>query len=166
MKRLKLLVLLLVVGVLVANAQTRTITGTITNEAGEPVAGATISQKGTEIKTVSGKDGRFAMSVKEATGILVISHVGMETTELNFGKVSDYSVQLTPQATTLSDVVLVGYGTARRRDLTGAVQRLTRDDLVKDIPTNILQAMQGKAAGVNVTQNDGAPGAGISSILY
>lgn len=162
MKRLKLLVLLLVVGALVAKAQTRTITGTITNEAGEPVAGATISQKGTEIRTVSGKDGRFVMSVKTASGVLEISHVGMETTELNFAKASDYSVQLTPQATTLSDVVLVGYGTARRRDLTGAVQRLTRDDLVKDIPTNILQAMQGKAAGVNVTQNDGAPGAGIS----
>ncbi len=94
--------------------------------------------------------------------ILVVSFVGMETVEVGISDKTSYSISLQAVASTLSDVVVVGYGTVRKTDLTGAVQRISGEDLLRDNPTNVLQALQGKLAGVNVTQNDGAPGAGLS----
>ncbi len=144
-------------------AQTRSISGTVLSEQGSPLAGATVAVKGSKLSALTDANGKFSLSVPDDAKLLVVSYVGMETLEVSLNRQTAYEVQLMPSASSiLSDVVVVGYGTARKTDLTGAIQRINRADLVKDVPTNILQAMQGKLAGVNVTQNDGAPGAGLS----
>lgn len=145
-----------------AFAQSRKISGIVKNENGQVLPRATVAVKGGTAKVVTDDNGRFTIELPEGRRALQVSFVGMETAEVQVGKENSVEVMLSPVATTLSDVVLIGYGSARKSDLTGAVQRIGREDLVKDAPTNILQAMQGKLAGVNVTQNDGAPGAGIS----
>lgn len=143
-------------------AQTRKVAGTVTDEAGTPLQGATVAVKDSKITTLTDKDGKFTLSLPANAAVLQVSFVGMETMELPVGSRVVFEAKLLPLNTTLSDVVVVGYGTVKKTDLTGAVQRIGREDLVKDIPSNVLQAMQGKLAGVTVTQNDGAPGAGLS----
>ncbi|MFT3981129.1 MAG: TonB-dependent receptor [Ferruginibacter sp.] len=160
-KFIRLCVLMLCISIKLA-AQTKNVSGHIVNEQGENLSGATILLKNSSTSTQTGADGTFSITVPANAKTLVVSYVGMETTELAIGSKVYFNVTLRPFITTLSDVVAIGYGTVRRTDATGAVQRIGREDLVKDAPTNVLQAMQGKLAGVNVTQNDGAPGAGLS----
>lgn len=145
-----------------AFAQIHKISGTVKNEKGQALAGASVLLKGSTSKTITDDNGRFSLNLPEGKGVLQVSYIGMKTAEIAVGSKDNIEITLNTLATTLSDVVLIGYGSARKTDLTGAVQRIGRDELVKEVPTNILQAMQGKLAGVNVTQNDGAPGAGIS----
>ena len=160
-KFIRLCVLMLCISVNVV-AQSKTVTGRIVNEQGENLSGATVSVKNSTVSTQTDAGGNFSLSLPANAKTLVVSHVGMESTEVSIGNKSSFSLTLRSAATTLSDVVAIGYGTVRKTDATGAVQRIGREDLVRDAPTNVLQAMQGKLAGVNVTQNDGAPGAGLS----
>ncbi|WP_197428957.1 carboxypeptidase-like regulatory domain-containing protein [Phnomibacter ginsenosidimutans] len=145
-----------------AQAQTRKVTGKVTDEQGAALSGATVSVKQTAISTLTDAKGAFTIEVPATGKTLLISYVGMETLELPIQGKNNVTAQLKTQASALGDVVVIGYGSVRKTDATGAVQRLTREDLLRDNPSNILQAMQGKLAGVNVTQNDGAPGAGLS----
>jgi len=146
----------------VVHAQERNITGTVSDEKGTALPGATVAVKNSKLSTMTSADGRFTLKIPATARVLVISYSGMEKEELSLGSKSSYAVILRPSITTLGDVVVVGYGTVRRSDVTGAATRLSREEFIRDNPTNILQALQGKLAGVNVTQNDGAPGAGIS----
>lgn len=146
----------------VVHAQERNITGTVSDEKGTALPGATVAVKNSKLSTMTSADGRFTLKIPATVRVLVISYSGMEKEELSLGSKSSYAVILRPSITTLGDVVVVGYGTVRRSDVTGAATRLSREEFIRDNPTNILQALQGKLAGVNVTQNDGAPGAGIS----
>lgn len=143
-------------------SQTRTVSGKVVSENGEPLMGASILIKGSRQSTVSGKNGEFSIKPSAKETSISISFSGMETMEVSIGKKDNITVVLKTQIINLSDVVVVGYGTIRKSDATGAVQRISREDLIRESPTNILQAIQGKLAGVNVTQNDGAPGAGLS----
>lgn len=160
-KFIRLCVLMLCIGVNVV-AQNRSVTGRITNEQGENLSGATVSVKNSTVSTQTDAGGHFSLSLPANAKTLVVSYVGMESMEVAIGNKTNFSLTLRSAATTLTDVVAIGYGTVRKTDATGAVQRIGREDLVRDAPTNVLQAMQGKLAGVNVTQNDGAPGAGLS----
>lgn len=146
----------------VVHAQERNITGTVSDEKGTALPGATVAVKNSKLSTMTSAEGRFTLKIPATARVLVISYSGMEKEELSLGSKSSYVVILRPSITTLGDVVVVGYGTVRRSDVTGAATRLSREEFIRDNPTNILQALQGKLAGVNVTQNDGAPGAGIS----
>ncbi|MEY4867427.1 MAG: hypothetical protein RIT36_326, partial [Bacteroidota bacterium] len=143
-------------------AQTRTVSGKVVSETGEPLIGASITIKGTTTSTLTGKNGEFSIKPSATATSISISFSGMETEEISIGKKDNITVVMKTLVTNLSDVVVVGYGTIRKADATGAVQRISREDLIRESPTNILQAIQGKLAGVNVTQNDGAPGAGLS----
>ncbi len=143
-------------------AQTRTITGTVKDEKGAPLQGASVQAKGSKTSVATNATGQFSIQVQPGVNQLSVSYVGMEPAQVTIGKSTMVSVVLQPSASTLSDVVVIGYGTVRRTDVTGSVQRVSREDLLRENPTNILQALQGKIAGVNVTQNDGAPGAGVS----
>ncbi|HEX2682298.1 MAG TPA: TonB-dependent receptor [Ferruginibacter sp.] len=147
---------------LMAQAQSRKITGTVADENAQPLQRATVTVKGSSASTSTNASGQFSLEIPASVNVLVISFVGMESQEVKIGSKSNYSINLKSAVTSLSDVVVVGYGTVRKTDLTGAAQRITRDEMLRDNPTNVLQAMQGKLAGVNVTQNDGAPGAGLS----
>jgi TonB-linked SusC/RagA family outer membrane protein len=159
---LRYLCLFLLLSATALSAQERTVTGTVTDEKGTALPGATVAVKNSKTSTMTAADGRFSLKLPAAARFLVITYTGMEKEELSLGSKSSFMVMLKPSVTTLGDVVVVGYGTVRRSDVTGAATRLSREDFIRDNPTNILQALQGKLAGVNVTQNDGAPGAGIS----
>jgi TonB-linked SusC/RagA family outer membrane protein len=143
-------------------AQDRKLTGTVRDENGMPLNGVTVTAQGANVRSITDEKGRFAISVGNAVKTLMITHVGQTDMELRLTAKNDYQVTMQPAASTLSDVVVIGYGSVRKTDLTGSVQQIRREDLMRDNPISIQQAMQGKLAGVNITQNDGAPGAGLS----
>ncbi len=157
-----LLALLLCFSHVVIFAQERKLSGKVTDENGASLAGVSIAVKGAKAATTSNEIGFFSLTAPQDAKLLVFSYLGREQREVTIGNKTSFDIQLSLASTTLSDVVIIGYGTAKKSDLTGAVGRLEREELTRDVPTNILQAMQGKLAGVNVTQNDGSPGAGLS----
>ena len=143
-------------------AQDRKLTGKLVNESGTPLPGASVSIKNSKISTITDENGNFSLMAPANAQTLVFSYLGMEPQQVAIGSATNFNIRLKESATTLSNIVVVGYGTVKKSDLTGSVARLEREEFIRDAPTNILQAMQGKIAGVNVTQNDGAPGAGLS----
>ena len=145
-----------------AFAQDKKLSGKVMDENGLPLAGVSVSIKGAKISTTTNENGSFLINAPSNAQTITFSYLGRVQQELTIGNKTNFNVNLQSASTTLSDVVIIGYGTVKKSDLTGSVARIDREDLTRDVPTNILQAMQGKVAGVNVTQNDGAPGAGLS----
>jgi iron complex outermembrane receptor protein len=151
-------------------AQQRTITGKVTDNTGAPVSGATVTVKGTNIATSTGSDGTYKINVPQEAGTLVISAVGYGNLEAAISG-SSVDVSITPTQSNLNEVVVVGYGTARKRDLTGAVASVKAKDFNQGVFASPDNLIQGKVAGVQVINNTGAPGGastirirGISSI--
>ena len=145
-----------------AFSQSRKISGTVSDDKGVFLSGATITAKGTKISTTTNAKGSFTLDLPVGVKVITVSYVGMDNADVSINGKDVFAVTLSYNIATLSDVVVVGYGTMKKTDVTGSIQRIGREDLIRDNPTNILQALQGKLAGVNVTQNDGAPGAGLS----
>ncbi len=143
-------------------AQGRIISGTVTDDKQAPLIGATITVKGTKQSTTTDASGKFSIELPQNKKALVVSYVGMQTGEIAIGTGDVVMVTLTPLTGALSDVVVIGYGKARRANLTGAQTSLSSKELERTVNTTIEQAIQGKAAGVYVTQNTGQPGGGIS----
>ncbi|MET0635320.1 MAG: TonB-dependent receptor [Chitinophagaceae bacterium] len=144
-------------------AQTRSVTGIVRDERGSPLGGATVSVRDTKAVTTTNVVGFFTLEIPANARILTISYVGMQTKEVAIGTSTTYDVSLTAAAnTTLSDVVIVGYGRASRANLTTAQTTVGAKDIEKTVNTTVEQAIQGRAAGVYVTQNSGQPGGSIS----
>ncbi|MBL1409193.1 SusC/RagA family TonB-linked outer membrane protein [Sphingobacterium sp. C459-1T] len=143
-----------------AAAQNTSITGHVYNEKGEPLSGVTVKAGTTTTSTTP--EGLYRIFLPNGVKQLSFSSIGYLSLLVNVDKKNTVDVVLRTDLVDLEDVVVVGYGTVKKRDLTGAIQTLSSTELNKTIPTNILEGMQGRLAGVNVTQNDGAPGAGIS----
>ncbi len=154
--RLLCSLLLLIAGL--ASAQTKPVTGKITDENGNPVPGATVQVKGTNTGTATTADGTFKLNVPASATSLVVSFVGYVQQEIAIAGKSDFSISLVPTSTTLTDVVVVGYGTTRKKDLTGSVVSIKSADFNKGIVTAPDQLIQGKVAGLMVVANSGAPG--------
>lgn len=135
------------------------ITGQITDgSSGEPLPGVNIVVKGTERGTTSGVEGTYQLSVESLQDTLVFSFIGYETTTVPINGRSTINVQLETQTISGDDIVVIGYGTQRKSDLTGSVSSI-KSEQITDIPTPSLQdALQGKVAGVNVTTQSGRPG--------
>lgn len=147
---------------LVSFAQERKISGTVKDDKGTPVVGATVSIAGTTVMTTTNTEGNFNLNLPQNANAIVITHVGMEKQTITIGSGSVFNVSLTPTATALTDVVVVGYGTSRKANLTTAQTTVTAKDIDKTVNTTLEQALQGRAAGVYVTQNSGQPGGGMS----
>lgn len=143
-------------------AQARRITGTILREGSTaPVGQVTIQVKGTNRTTITNDAGQF--TIEAAPGeTLVLSSIGYGTREVKVGNNTTVSFSLTQATQTLEDVVVVGYGRARRVNLTSAQTSVGAKEIEKTVNTTVEQAIQGRAAGVYVTQNSGQPGGGIS----
>src|SRR5687767_491078 len=140
-------------------AQQKTITGKIQDsETQQPLPGVTISLKGTAKTVVSDNNGDFSIVVPSNESTLVISYVGYRNLELKVGSQSSLNLSLTKTESQLTDVVVVGYGTQRKRDVTGAMTSLKPSDFNKGVVLTPQQLLQGRAAGVNVTANSGRPG--------
>jgi TonB-linked SusC/RagA family outer membrane protein len=146
---------------LCAVAQT-TIKGTVTDGVkGDRLPGVSIVVKGTTRGTTSNSDGSYALALPTPDATLIFSFVGYQTLERKVNGQTSLDVGLQEQKA-LDEVVVVGYGTVKKRDLTGSVAVVKTDDLLKTIPTSINQGLQGQVAGVSVNRSDGAPGGGIS----
>lgn len=154
--RLLCSLLLLIAGI--ASAQTKPVTGKITDENGAAVPGATVQVKGTNTGTATGADGTFKLNVPATATTLVVSFVGYVQQEVSIAGKSEFSISLAPTSTTLTDVVVVGYGTTRKKDLTGSVVSIKSADFNRGIVTAPDQLIQGKVAGLMVIANSGAPG--------
>ena len=132
------------------------VRGTVVDENGEPVVGATVRVAGTQTGTITGIDGDFSIAAP-AQGVLSVSYVGFTTQEVKLAGRQQIQVVLKEDAATLKDVVVVGYGTMKKSDISGSVATIDQDAVMKRVPTNIGQALQGAAAGVQVSMQDGAP---------
>ena len=136
------------------------INGVVTDAAtGEAIIGANVIEKGTTNGTITDFDGNFMLSV-QAGAVLEISYMGYKTVEL--AATDGMQVQLGEDTELLDEVVVVGYGVVKKNDATGSVTAIKPDDMNKGLNTNAQEMMQGKIAGVVVTSNDGAPGAGAN----
>ncbi|MDR0940406.1 MAG: TonB-dependent receptor [Mediterranea sp.] len=140
-----------------ANAQNLTVKGNVKDINGEAIVGASVVRQGTSHGTISDIDGNFQLNVP-ADAILVVSYVGYENQTVNVNGRSFVSVTLNEDAALIDEVVVVGYGTQKKSDVTGALTSVPKDRLSKLPVTNVLQAIQGVAAGVNVTQFSSIPG--------
>ncbi|WP_375447621.1 SusC/RagA family TonB-linked outer membrane protein [uncultured Fibrella sp.] len=138
------------------------IKGTVSDEKGNGLPGATVSVKGTQLGTTTDVNGTFSINMPADAKTLVISFIGMTTQEVVVGSRTTLNITLQNTGQALDEVVVIGYGTQKRSDVTSSITTVKASDL-KDIPAaGIDQLLQGKAAGVTVTSNGGQPGGGVS----
>lgn len=137
--------------------QTRTVTGRIVDNMGEPIIGANVVVKGTTNGTVTDFDGNFSIEA-DSKSVLNISYIGYLTKEIIVGNEKTINVVLLEDTKALDEVVVIGYGTQKKADLTGSVANVSTDDLNTQSNTTIGQALQGKIAGVDIVSQGGAPG--------
>ena len=143
----------------VAGETAVTVTGQVTDEQGGPLPGVNVLEKGTSNGTVTDVGGNYRISVGGSESVLVFSFVGTLTQELSVGDHTTLAVQLMPDDQTLSEVVVTGYGTQQKQDVTGAVGSIKSGEFNEGIINSPEQLIQGKVAGVNITSASGAPGA-------
>lgn len=137
--------------------QMKVLKGTVTDAKGEPIIGANIKVEGTNIGTITNMDGQFTLNVPE-NAILQISYIGFISQNIKVGTNKSITVQLQEDSQSLEEVVVVGYGTMKKSDLTGSVSSLTSDNFKTGTDLTPQQLMQGSFSGVNISQNSGKPG--------
>ena len=141
--------------------QKKNVIGRVVDKSGEAVIGANIIEKGTTNGTVTNIDGGFSLSVAN-NAILQISYIGYLTQEISTNERTTYNIVLQEDLKSLDELVVVGYGSMRRGDLTGSIASLRAEDLTKTNSSTLAEALQGKIAGVRVNSHSGEPGGGIS----
>ena len=140
--------------------QQKKVSGTVKSEDGEPIIGAAVQIKGTTTGVITDTDGNFQLEVNQGD-VLVVSFVGMLSKEIMVNDQSDFNIVLEEDLIGVEEVVVVGYGTMKKKDITGAVSSIQADELVKTPVPDIGNALQGKVAGVDISQGSGSPGSGV-----
>ena len=163
MRKILLLGLMLFLVNAVAFSQGRVITGTVTStEDGLGVPGATVLVKGTTIGTATDIDGKYSINIPSGSNVLVFTFVGLTSQEVNIGNRSTINVALASDVTALSEVIVTGYGTQPKREVTGAVSSV-KGDAIQNLPLQSFdRALQGRAAGVQVRSSNGLPGGAVN----
>ena len=147
------------------SAQTITVKGNVKDTSGEPVIGASVVEKGnTTNGTITDLDGNFSIKV-DGKKTLVISYIGMKTQEVAVQGRKTINVQMVDDSKALDEVVVIGYGTVNKRDLTGSVASVSAKDLAAIPVASASEALTGKLAGVSVTTTEGSPDADIRSVF-
>jgi TonB-linked SusC/RagA family outer membrane protein len=151
--------LILILACFISLAQDRTVTGKVTDSTGQPLSGASVLVKGAKTGTQTNNDGTFRLKVPATAKTLIISSIGYGSREvaLSAGFVS---ISLTQTSSSLSDVIVIGYGTVKKKDLTGSVSTITSKDFQTGNITTPEQMIAGKVAGVSIISNSGQPGSG------
>lgn len=144
-----------------AFAQDRPVNGRVTGDDQQPIPGASVSVKGTTRGAVTNAEGKFSLSVPENT-ILVVSSVGYQTLEFPVGNQNYLELVIPSTSAALTEVVVVGYGTQKKSQLTGAISSVSSKEIAELPITNARQALQGRAAGVDVVQAGSKPGSGVT----
>ena len=153
-----ILLLLLAIAGTAAFGQDRNISGTVSDRAtNESLPGATVLVKGTAKGVSTDVDGKFSLTISPGENILVVSYIGYEPIETTVGAENVINIQLIPSKTSLQEVVVVGYGSTKVKDLTSSITTVRSDDIVKTPASQPLQALQGKVAGMQIVTN-GGPG--------
>ncbi len=145
-------------------SQDRTVTGMVTSsEDGQGIIGATVSVKDNPNQgTATDEEGYFSLTVSSNNDILVFSYVGMTTQEIEVGNQTEINLVMSPEASLINEIVVIGYGTEKRSKVNAAVSVITSDEITQTPVLRVEQALQGRSAGVTVTQNSGSPGSTLS----
>jgi TonB-linked SusC/RagA family outer membrane protein len=138
----------------------RTVTGKITDANGVGVPGVTVSVKGARVATQTSSDGSYSITVPDNANTLVVSSIGFATREIPVNRQNSLDVVLSATNAQLNEVVVIGYGTSRKKDLTSSISTVTAKDFQKGVITTPEQLIAGKVAGVSVISNSGQPGSG------
>lgn len=145
-----------------ASLSAQTVKGTVIDNTGEPVIGASVFEQGVQSNGVATDiDGNFTLTLKGNSKKLKISYIGMKTQIVNVAGKSTVSVKLEDESNSLNDVVVIGYGTVKKKDLTGSVSSISAKDIANVPVSNVSEAMTGKLAGVNITTTEGSPDADV-----
>ena len=142
------------------NAQSFLITGTVLDNTGVPLPGATVMEVGTSTGTQTDFDGKFSLNVSSEDAVLKITYVGFLSQEIPIEGKKEIQVNLQENVSSLEEIVVVGYGTQSKKDITGSISVVKGDDITSRNVTNVSNALQGAVAGVSVTRSSSAPGAG------
>lgn len=153
MRRVLLLALLFSASLISFAQNSFTVSGKVTDNSGLPIEGATVQEPGTKNATVTKKDGSFSLGVSSGNATLLITTVGYEKQEIALANRSQVSVSLKTATGSLEDIVVVGYGSQRKSDVTGSLTKISSATIQERPAQNVLQAIQGKAAGVQVSSN-------------
>ena len=153
-----LMTFLLLLGASAAFAQTFSVTGTVSDEAGEPLIGSSIVIKGTTNGTVTDIDGRFTLERVSAGSVLQFAFVGFIPQEIPVGAIRTFNVRLSEETNVMEELVVVGYGVQKKALVTGATINVQGEALQKMSPSNPLVALQAQSPGVNIMQSNGQPG--------
>jgi TonB-linked SusC/RagA family outer membrane protein len=153
--------LLVCAGAMAQNPGT-VIKGTVSDEQGVTLPGVTVKVKGTSVGVITDVNGNYSIQVPPSGKTLVFSFIGMQTREISIGSKTIIDLKMALSSTALTDVVVIGYGTQKRGDINSAVSSVTAKD-IQDVPqASVDQMLEGRAAGVTVTQNSGGPGSATS----
>src|SRR5690606_15308583 len=136
----------------------RTVSGTVTTETGEPLAGVSVNIKGTKLSTSTDENGHLNLSLAEGSGTVVFSSVGYITQEIDVNEQSSVRVVLEQEEKTLNEIVVVGYGTQKKSVVTGAISSVKSEDLQNQQIGRVEQALQGRTSGLTIASSSGAPG--------
>ena len=137
------------------------VKGSVTDEQGNPIAGATVFVKGTTRGTTTDINGNFTLEITPEDKVVVFSFIGMETQEVSIDGRTYLEVKMTVEVQQLSEIITVGYMTQKKADLTGSIAVVTKNDLQRNTYSNVLRSIQGKVAGVNII-TDGDPASGVN----
>lgn len=160
MKKLTFILLLLP---LFAFSQGKIVSGVVNDDMGGPLPGATVQVKGSEsIGSITDFDGKFTIAIRDGETRIIVSYVGFYSQEINTEGQNNILVSLEQDVSELEEVVVIGYGTVLKKDLTGSVSSVKVSETISRQSTTVDQLLQGRAAGVQVTQNAANPGSGIS----
>jgi len=162
LRKITLIQLVILLSVWFVNAQETTLSGKVSSKDGSPIPGVSIVIKGSTVGTLSDSNGHFSLKSPSEAKTIIFSFVGMKTQELPVTKAANYNVVLEEDTYNLEEVVAVGYGTMKKSDLTGSVTSVKNEEISAFASSNVMQSLSGRAAGVQVNQNTGAPGSSIS----
>jgi len=162
MRKFLSLLLCLVLFSNLATAQSKTITGKVIDEDGNPLQGVSVTLKGTKTGTSTDANGNYSISVPANVKVLVVTLVNKVPQELNIGSSNEINITMTPSTASMQEVVVVAYGTAKKETLTGAVGTIKAAEIVKRPISNITNAVEGAIPGVIVGSSNGQPGSGPS----
>ena len=142
------------------HAQTKSVSGRVTDASGAGLVGVTVAARGANVATTTREDGSYSINVPVTTTALVFTYVGFETHEVQLNDQATLNVSLAPAASSLSEVVVIGYGTQRKKDVTGSISKVDGSKIAQVPAPSFESALAGKAAGVQVTTSNGMAGSG------
>ena len=148
---------------LTAMAQAKTVKGKVTDGSHEPLIGVSVTIKGTNnTGVITDMNGNYSITVPNDKAVLVFNYIGFSEVEQSVARNTTVNIEMKEDNIGLDEVVVIGYGSVKRKDLTGAVASVKGDDLAAIPVNNVAQALQGKLAGVNVVSGDGRPDADVT----